>query len=174
MSNKTIVEKIGVPSVLEACAEECNELAQICLKLARKLRNENPTPKSEKELVNSLEEELGDVLVCMNTIIDEAKLVTSDTIYEIADFKLDRWHKRIDESLSTTKSGSVDKGYITTGDLPKVNKDVLIKLKNPAVFESRKYIYTVGYYAEDGSWWTADNDELIPLHLIVGWKEIEE
>lgn len=42
---RNIVERIGIPAVLETCAEECNELAKACLKLSRKLRNEQPTPQ---------------------------------------------------------------------------------------------------------------------------------
>lgn len=43
-----LVNEIGVPAMLEQCAEECTELAQACLKLARKIRNENPTPATKK------------------------------------------------------------------------------------------------------------------------------
>ena len=102
MKDKTIVEQIGVPSVLEACAEECNELSQACLKLSRKLRNENPTPKTHEELIESLKEEMADVLTCMDVILYEAKLVTRKDIHEIADFKLKRWYERLDAFLSTT------------------------------------------------------------------------
>ena len=109
MKSKNIVEQIGVPTVLEACAEECNELSQACLKLSRKLRNENPTPKTREELIESLKEEMADVLTCMDVILYEAKLVTRNDIHTIADFKLKRWYERIDKHLaSTTKQGSVD------------------------------------------------------------------
>ena len=42
-----IIEQIGECAVLEQLAEECVELAQAALKLARKKRGENPTPKNE-------------------------------------------------------------------------------------------------------------------------------
>lgn len=45
MENR-ILNKIGEPAVLEQLAEECTELAQSALKLARKIRGENPTPKA--------------------------------------------------------------------------------------------------------------------------------
>ena len=44
-----IVETIGSAAVLEQLAEESAELAQAALKLARKLRGVNPTPKTEQE-----------------------------------------------------------------------------------------------------------------------------
>ena len=44
-----IVETIGTAAVLEQLAEESAELAQAALKLARKLRGGNPTPKTEQE-----------------------------------------------------------------------------------------------------------------------------
>lgn len=42
----TIIETIGEPALLEQLAEECSKLSQAALKLARKLRGENPTPKN--------------------------------------------------------------------------------------------------------------------------------
>lgn len=36
----------GEPALLEQLAEECSELAQAALKLARLERGENPTPKT--------------------------------------------------------------------------------------------------------------------------------
>lgn len=55
MENR-ILNKIGEPAVLEQLAEECTELAQSALKLARKIRGENPTPKSLEECKASLQE----------------------------------------------------------------------------------------------------------------------
>lgn len=40
-----ILEMIGTAALLEQLAEESAELAQAALKMARKLRGENPTPK---------------------------------------------------------------------------------------------------------------------------------
>ena len=53
MSNE-ILNKIGEAAALEQLAEECTELAQSALKLARKIRGENPTPKSLEECKASL------------------------------------------------------------------------------------------------------------------------
>lgn len=41
----TILETLGTEAVLEQLAEEASELSQAALKLARKLRGVNPTPK---------------------------------------------------------------------------------------------------------------------------------
>lgn len=46
---KNIVDRIGLPALLEQTAEECTELAHACLKEARRLRGENPTPKTTPE-----------------------------------------------------------------------------------------------------------------------------
>ena len=56
---------------------------------------------------------------------------------------------------------------------PKTYEDVLIKIKNPNTYEQKKYLYTVGYYADNHTWWTADGDE-IHANLIVGWINIPE
>ena len=47
MGYKEILEHVGEAAVLEQTAEECAELAHACLKMARKLRGENPTPVAE-------------------------------------------------------------------------------------------------------------------------------
>ena len=64
-----ITDKIGFPATLEQCAEECSELAQVCLKMARKLRDENPTPKSIEDIIENLNDETADVLVCIDELI---------------------------------------------------------------------------------------------------------
>lgn len=44
-----IIRMLGEPALLEQLAEECSELAQAALKLARLERGENPIPKTEEE-----------------------------------------------------------------------------------------------------------------------------
>lgn len=94
-----IVERIGIPAVLETCAEECSELAKACLKLSRKLRNEHPTPKTKDELIESLVEELGDVMTCMNVMMYEINLINNYAVFRMAESKRERWVERIDEFL---------------------------------------------------------------------------
>lgn len=72
-----INEIIGTPAMLELAAEECTEMAQACLKMARHLRNENPTFKSLTTINDNLIEEIADVEICINelkmaSIVDEA------------------------------------------------------------------------------------------------------
>lgn len=56
------VEAIGEAAVLENLAEECTELAQAALKVARIVRGENPTPMDIRDARNQLKEEKQDVL----------------------------------------------------------------------------------------------------------------
>lgn len=49
-----VLEMIGTAALLEQLAEESAELAQAALKMARKIRNENPTPKSHAEIPHRL------------------------------------------------------------------------------------------------------------------------
>jgi hypothetical protein len=83
-------EEIGTAATYEMLAEECSELAQACLKYARILRGENPTPKTQAEVLNNIIEEYTDV-----------RLVASDLgiIYDnnIVRHKLLRFEGRINE-----------------------------------------------------------------------------
>ena len=72
-----MIEKIGEPAMLELLAEECSELAQACLKKARKLRGENPTPKSMAECDRNIVDEFSDVIQCARELkikIDEDQI----------------------------------------------------------------------------------------------------
>ena len=89
-----IITEIGLAATLEQCAEECNELAQSCLKMARKLRGDNPTPKTIDEIVVDLTEEIADVEVCIEEIL-HAEVVSGNDISEIKNSKRERWRKRI-------------------------------------------------------------------------------
>ena len=89
-----IVNEIGLPATLEQCAEECNELAQACLKMARKLRGDNPTPKSIDEIVANLTEEIADVEVCIDEIL-YSKIVSDDSIDTVKKSKTRRWRQRV-------------------------------------------------------------------------------
>lgn len=59
-----MIKEIGEPAMLEMLAEELVECAHEAMKLARVLRHENPTPKTEKEVMASLREEWSDVVQC--------------------------------------------------------------------------------------------------------------
>ena len=59
-----MINEIGEPAMLEMLAEELVECAHEALKLARVQRGENPTPRTEKEVMASLREEWSDVVQC--------------------------------------------------------------------------------------------------------------
>lgn len=97
-----IVDEIGLPAALEQCAEECSELTQACLKLARKLRNENPTPKTLEECRAALAEEMSDTRECMNVLLNnDFSLVTE--VNAAAEQKRGRWMQRIAEKAAEEK-----------------------------------------------------------------------
>lgn len=83
-----IISIIGEAAVWEQLAEECTELAKAALKMARKLRMENPTPLTMAEIQNSIADEWGDVLNCAWELD-----VKSD--YKLQDAKMIRWMSRL-------------------------------------------------------------------------------
>lgn len=91
-----IVSQIGLPATLEQLAEECCELGHAALKLARKLRNENPTPKTEHECKKNLTEEIADVMVCLN-ILEENKVIDMYDVENMAANKDNRWFEWLKE-----------------------------------------------------------------------------
>lgn len=94
---KTIVERIGVPAFLEQLAEECSELAQAALKTARKYRGENPTPKTAEECYDSLQEEMADVMLCMDEWFDYRETDFYMAVTAIKQEKKERWERRLEE-----------------------------------------------------------------------------
>lgn len=88
--------KIGGPAVLEQTAEECAEMAKAALKLARKMRGENPTPKTEEELRAHLNEEIADVKVCIRALLNGG-VIDSHLITLIMREKQERWENRLAE-----------------------------------------------------------------------------
>lgn len=57
-------DRIGDAAMYEQLAEECAELGQASLKMARILRGENPTPVAETEAQDAIIEEFNDVVLC--------------------------------------------------------------------------------------------------------------
>ncbi len=85
-----MIEKIGEPAMLEQLAEEASELAQAALKLARKLRRENPTPKTFEECKANLREEYTDVVQCARELMlipDEHQIARKHRRFE------ERWEE---------------------------------------------------------------------------------
>ncbi len=82
-------ERLSEAAILEQMAEECTELAQALLKKARKLRNENYTPKTLDEITASINEEMADVSLC-------ATVLEMHPDYFIKTEKLQRWVSRLE------------------------------------------------------------------------------
>ena len=115
---KPIVDRIGLPALLEQTAEECVELsealtdeivrllvcldankacaglAHACLKEARRLRGENPTPKTTPECWLAISEELTDLQICIEML--EAAGYHGDRAR--GDVKRQRMVQRFDEA----------------------------------------------------------------------------
>ena len=88
-----ISEATSEPALLEGLAEECTELAQAALKLARKYRGENPTPKPLGECVHTLIEEVADVLA----YVDKIDVIDMRKVELIKAAKNKRWKLRLTE-----------------------------------------------------------------------------
>ena len=117
MSDFEVICSLGEPALLEQLAEECSELAQAALKLARLKRGENPTPKTEEECVKDLLEELGDVNLCMSVI--EANRCIHIRCLSVD--KKARWAQRIREAR-----GEVPKE--TPGEKKKTRQSEFLKM----------------------------------------------
>ena len=87
-----IIDLIGDAALLEQLAEECSELAQAALKMARKRRGTNPTPMTMEECKKRLTEEAADVLCCIKEL---HSIIDCDRANELMTIKRDRWEERI-------------------------------------------------------------------------------
>lgn len=92
--NEHIVDYIGEAALLEQTAEEASELSQACLKMARKIRGENPTPKDTNDILENLNEEIADVILYCNELVD-ARIASYDDIGGMAMKKYKRWCERV-------------------------------------------------------------------------------
>lgn len=74
------------------------DVAQAALKMARKLRNENPTPKTHADCVSNLQEEIADVELCISIL--PAALYDPAEVGKTMTAKHRRWNERLhDEKL---------------------------------------------------------------------------
>ena len=89
-----MTEIIGEAAMLEMLAEECAELSQAALKLARSIRGENPTPKSEDACRDAVMEEWADVLVC-SEYLDECGWFSPGIVNQYIRVKKRRTKERI-------------------------------------------------------------------------------
>ena len=91
----SIYDKIGEPAMLEQIAEECAELAHSALKLARLLRDENPTPVREEDARQRFLEEIADVTLCIDEWLRNQAPTCTDIVNVTMDEKEQRWIKRL-------------------------------------------------------------------------------
>ena len=91
---KNIVDRIGLPALLEQTAEECAELSHACLKEARRLRGENPTPCTAEECYSKIVAEEADVQNCMMRLIEAGYMWARGDVED----NLDRWRQRLDDA----------------------------------------------------------------------------
>ena len=86
---------LSKPVLLEQAAEECAELGKACLKLARILRGENPTPVTEAEAIDNFEE-AADVVLSLAVLHEVGYDVSYDDLYDRMMAKLIRWNERLE------------------------------------------------------------------------------
>lgn len=83
-----VKEELSEASLYEQLAEECVELAHACLKKARLLRGENPTPLTINDIDGMILEEHTDVFL----VSDLLRLGIDIDIYKS---KMQRWAERL-------------------------------------------------------------------------------
>lgn len=87
-----IQENVSSATLYEQLSEELIELAHACLKYARILRGESPSPVEKGEALKSISEEYTDVSLMMD--ITEVFILEDQYIYEK---KLKRFYERLME-----------------------------------------------------------------------------
>lgn len=93
---KAIVDSLPERDLLEQLAEKAAELSQAALKCIRAYDlSHNPTPISDQEAFDALEEESADVLMCMEALLSLDAIVADAH----SSPKWIRWAKRIGESM---------------------------------------------------------------------------
>ena len=87
-----IKSKLTTAELLAGLAEEATELSHAALKLRRVVDGTNYTPVTFDEAFANLNEEIGDILLCLETLglPVEARAYRKDM-----DAKLERWVKRL-------------------------------------------------------------------------------
>ena len=84
-------------ALLSQLAEECLELAHVCLKYERKIRSESPTPVTYDALERAINTEAADVLVCLDVLI-KSEIVDPIRVERIRQEKLERWRMRLEKA----------------------------------------------------------------------------
>lgn len=92
---RSIMNEIGEEALLDQIAEEAAELSQAALKLSRKKRGVNPTPKNEDECLRGLLEEMADVEVAMTEWLSNKPTGYVAQINSMMEYKAERWEARV-------------------------------------------------------------------------------
>lgn len=90
-----ICDKLPQEELLAQLAEECMELGKAALKVRRVLDGRNPTPVSLCAAFANFEEEIADVLLCLETL--GCSLEEMSKYRAMMDGKLERWTGRLRE-----------------------------------------------------------------------------
>lgn len=89
-----IKANVSREDLLYQLAEEASELSHAALKLARKLKGSNPTPKSLAECESDLIEESADVALCLQ-VLELCTLDGNSAEQYVRDLKAKRWEERL-------------------------------------------------------------------------------
>lgn len=105
-----IIEYLSQGEILAQMAEELAEAAQAALKLRRALGDINPTPKTIPECWESLEEEIGDVMNCIDALmLEDAQNYHTfmSQCGEKAEPKMKRWKQRLEARYAKNDDDAV-------------------------------------------------------------------
>lgn len=86
-----IADSLSTQELCVQLAEECAELAQASLKIARNIGRVNKSRKTNDESLKDLKEEIGDVLNCLNVM----QIVPDSTLMKN---KVGRWLAALEEN----------------------------------------------------------------------------
>lgn len=98
-SDFDVIRMLGEPALMEQLAEECSELAQAALKMARKERGENPTPETLGECFKALIAGMANVQLCIWVVETSRGL----DLRCRCNWKREQWAKRILEARGETQ-----------------------------------------------------------------------
>ena len=90
-NTEIVKESLSEATLYEQLAEEASELSQACLKKARVIRGENPTPVNDETASMMVSEELTDIYVVSQVL---GIKVNGELFWS----KMHRWAERINES----------------------------------------------------------------------------
>lgn len=104
-ATRYIREQLTPGELFAQLAEEAGELAHAALKLRRIYDGKNPTPVSMDDAYTNLEEEIADVLVCLEVLGYELNELPK--YRAMVNGKLDRWRSRLTAAEANKKPDPV-------------------------------------------------------------------